>query len=321
MASNEIPKSYDPLVELLEDAADGARQHEVAIGLKQNTEAAIRADLAALVGRPAGPGGVPPAVPGLKADWNAAKANKTAMTAALRTVQSNGRTLAMTCIGTLKPLLGQQWNSTWNAAGFTDGSLAVPANPMVKLQQLRAYYAANPAREVASVQGIACAAAACEAAVQAIRTAQSDSNRSNTDAGNAQSALEAGSAAGRLRAAGLRDELSQLIEDNDGRWYAFGFDKPSDPSTPEVPENVTATPGAAGGGSLFIHWDDARRADGYRVRVTNAAGGGQLAEELTQDAEVVIANLPAGANVSITVSARNATGESQPTAPIAAAVP
>jgi hypothetical protein len=69
-----------------------------------------------------------------------------------------------------------QWNSPWNAAGLTDGSLAVPANPIVKLQHLRAYRTA----------------AACEAAVQAVRSAQSDGNQSNTDAGNAQSALEAG---------------------------------------------------------------------------------------------------------------------------------
>jgi hypothetical protein len=39
------------------------------------------------------------------------------------------------------------------------------------------------------------------------------------------------------------------------------------------------------------------------------------------DAEVAIANLPGGANVSVTVSARNATGESQPSAPVTAIVP
>ncbi len=49
--------------------------------------------------------------------------------------------------------------------------------------------------------------------------------------------------------------------------------------------------------------------------MTNAAGGANLAEELTQDSAVVIANLPAGANVNISVSARNTTAESQPTAP------
>ncbi|MBI2924870.1 MAG: fibronectin type III domain-containing protein [Verrucomicrobia bacterium] len=320
MASNEIPQSYDPLVELLEDAADGAHQHEVAVKLKQNTEAAIRADLEALIGKPAGPNGIPPAVPGLKALWNTAKANKTAMTAALRTVSSNGRTLAMTCIGTLKPFLGQQWNSTWNAAGFTGRSIAVPGNPMTMLQQLRAYYAANPGREVPNVNGIACTAAACEAAAQAISTAQSASNQSNTDAGNAHAALQAGIAAGRARASGLREELAKLIEDNDERWLAFGFEMPGAPSTPEVPENLVATPGAPGSRSLFVDWGDARRATGYRARVTDAAGN-ELANVLTQDSEVVIPNLPAGVTVNITVSARNATGESQPTAPITAVAP
>ena len=116
--SNQIPKAYEPLVQLLEDAADGAHTNGAAIGLKQNPEAVIRADLAALTGTPAGPGGVPPAVPGLKNLWNTAKGDKVAATAAYRSAQSNGRALAMTCIGTLKPVLGQQWNSAWNAAGF-----------------------------------------------------------------------------------------------------------------------------------------------------------------------------------------------------------
>ena len=54
---NEIPKSYDAVIEFLEDAADGAATHGAAVGLKQNTKPAIRADLVALVGKPAGPGG------------------------------------------------------------------------------------------------------------------------------------------------------------------------------------------------------------------------------------------------------------------------
>ncbi len=321
MASNEIPKPYEPLIQLMEDAADGANVHGAAINLAQNTEAKIRIDLEALTGKPAGPGGVPPAVPGLKALLNAAKTNKSDKTAALRTVASNGRALAMTAIGSLKPALGTTWNSQWNAAGFVGGSLAVPANPMVQLQQLRAYYIANPAKEVANINGIACTAVNCETVWQAISTAQSDSNQSNTDAGTAQTNLENGIAAGRRRMTGLREELSQLIEDDDERWYAFGFDKPSDPSTPEVPENVTAAPGAAGSGTLFINFDDARRATGYRVKVTNAAGGAQLASVLVEDSDATITGLPAGANVNITVTARNDAGESQPTAAIAAVVP
>ena len=60
---------------------------------------------------------------------------------------------------------------------------------------------------------------------------------------------------------------------------------------------------------------------GYRVRVTNVAGGAELASVLTQDCEVMIPNLPIGVNVNITVTARNAAGESQATAPVTASVP
>jgi hypothetical protein len=215
MASNEIPRDYDGIIQHLEDAADGAHVHGAALGLAQNTEAKIRADLEALIGKRAGPGGVPPAVPGLKADWNAAKANKTAMTAALRTAESNGRALLMTSLGTLRAVFGQKWNSNWNEVGFTDASLEVPDHPMVKLQQLRAHYEANPTREVANVNGIACTAVACENAAQAISDAQQASNQSNTDAGTAKAALEAGILAGRNRLTGLRDELNQLLDDDD----------------------------------------------------------------------------------------------------------
>ena len=319
--SNEIPKPYDPLVQLLADAADGAHTHGVAIGLKQNTEATLRTDLEKLTGKPEGPGGVPPAVPGLKALWNAAKANKSAKTADFRTAQSNGRALAMTCIGTLKPKLGQTWGSAWNAAGFTGGSIAVPANPGSKLQQLRAYYSANASSEVANVNGIACTAVACDAAAKAIGKAESDSNQSNTDAGIAQANFDEGLLAARQRASGLLAELGQVLEDNDPRWLAFGFEMPGSPAAPEVPANVVTAPGAAGTRTLYIHWDDARRADGYRVIVTNTADSAELANQLSQDAEATIVNLPAGATVSIAVSARNATGESQPSEAITTVVP
>lgn len=319
--SNQIPESYDPLVQLLEDAADGANKYGAAIGLKQNTEATIRTDLTALIGVPAGPGGVPPAVPGLKSLWNMAKAGKVAMTASLRTAESNGRAQAMTCISSLKPVLGQQWNSAWNAAGFTAGSLAVPTHPRGLLLQLRAYYAVNPAREVKDINGVTCTAVACQAAADAIGTADTASNQSNTDAGNAQSALQDGIAAGRARGSGLLTELDQMLDDNDPRWLAFGFDMPGHPSVPDVPQNITVSAGAAGTHTLFINWGNSRRADGYRATISNAADGTVLASQLTQDTEVSIGNLLAGANVNVTVSARDAAGESQSSAPVAAVVP
>src|ERR1700686_2435160 len=272
MADNSIPKPYDPLVQLLEDAADGAHTHGAAIGLKQNDEPALRAELTALVGTPAGPGNVPPAVPGLKDKWNIARAGKIDGTFGFNVAKRQGRALAAACIGVLKLYLGNQWNSQWSVAGFTGGSLAMPDNPLTLLQQIAAYFAANPSHEAPTLTPtVAVTAAACTAAAEAISTAASASNQSNTDVGNAKSALAAGIEAARTRPGGLREELAQLISDDDERWHAFGFDKPSDPDTPEVPEHVVVTPGAPGSHIAFIDWDDARRGDSYRVTVTNTA--------------------------------------------------
>ena len=322
MADNSAPTSYDPIVQHLEDAADGAHTHGAAIGLAHNDETKIRTDLEALVGTPAGPGGVPPATPGLKSLWNTAQANKSAQTAALRTVCSNARLYARTCIRSLFPVLGESWNPRWNAAGFTGGSLAVPANPLTQLQQLRAYYEATPAREC-TVQGVACTAAACETAVQAISDAQSASNQSNTDSGTAYTRYQNGLKAGRARLSGLRDELDQLISDEDDRWYAFGFDKPSDPSTPEVPANLTVVAGASGSKTLIADWDDARRANSYRLRAVTKTDGKEAANVIAQDSQfsLTLDKVAAGTVVVLTVTARNAAGESPAGTAVEIAVP
>ena len=323
MADNSIPTRYDPIVQLLEDAADGAHAHGIAVGLVHNSEANIRTDLIAIVGKPDDPGGVPPAAPGLKALWNAAQANKSAKTAALRTACSNARLFARTCIRSLFPVLGESWNANWNAAGFTGGSLAVPTNPLTMLQQLRAYYTANPARETPNVQGVACTAPACEASAQTISDAQSASNQSNTDSGAAYANYQNGIKAGRARLSGLRDELDQLISDDDDRWYAFGFEKPSAPSTPEVPANLTVVPGAPGSKTLIADWDDARRAGSYRLRAVTKSDGKEVANEIAQDSQfsLTLADIASGAQLELTVSARNSTGESPASDPAQAVVP
>ena len=314
---NITPESYDPLVQLLEDAADGAHTYGAAIGLVHNDETHLRADLIALVGKPAGPGGVPPAVPGFQSLWNAAQTNKSAKTAALRTAQSNARLYVRTCIRSLFPVLGESWNADWNAAGFTGGSLAVPTNPMTLLQQMRAYYIANPTRE-SVVQGINCNAVTCEATAQGLSTAESASNQSNTDSGIAKSNYENGIAAARARLTGLRNELTQLIADDDDRWYAFGFEKPSDPSTPETPANLVATAGAAGSKTVIADWDDARRADSYRFRVVVKADNKEVANEIVSDSQLSLdlTSLAIGTVVVLTVRGRNAAGESPASDPV-----
>jgi len=44
----------------------------------------------------------------------------------------------------------------------------------------------------------------------------------------------------------LREELNLLLGPEDERCYRFGIDRPVDPETPEMPENLTTIPGAPG---------------------------------------------------------------------------
>jgi hypothetical protein len=194
---------------------------------------------------------------------------------------------------------------------------------MTLLQQFRAYFAANASHEKANLSpGIDATGAACDTAAEAVSTAGSASNQSNVDAGNARTALQAGIEKGRSRLMGLRNELSQLINDDDERWEVFGFSKPSEPGTPAVPENVVATPGAPGGHTLFIDWDDALRAASFRVIVTNTANPpAELKNVIVSESEVTFNDLAPG-GVKITIASHNSKGgESAASAPVNGTVP
>lgn len=133
------------------------------------------------------------------------------------------------------------------------------------------------------------------------------------NAGSTGIPIDADSAVARRRLRGLREELSQLLSSQDSRWYAFGFDRPSDPETPEVPEHPTVSAGAAG--SCFCDWDDARRAESYRAKVL--AGTTEVAERLVSESETHFTGLPRGVPLTLVVSALNDAGESQPAQPVA----
>ncbi|HEX8371590.1 MAG TPA: hypothetical protein VF585_02325 [Chthoniobacterales bacterium] len=110
MASNEIPTSYTDVVALGEDAADGAQTHGVAIGLKQNTEAAIRADLASLI-----------------AAENTVALKRTAKTTANgvhKTADSNGKAFIARFIQFEKPRFGDEWGHSGRKPGLPEDLLA-----------------------------------------------------------------------------------------------------------------------------------------------------------------------------------------------------
>ena len=73
----------------------------------------------------------------------------------------------------------------------------------------------------------------------------------------------------------------------------------------------------------FLQWDDARRADNYRLRAKVKATGVQVFNEIVQDSDGIL-TLPAlavGTELEITVTGRNAVGESSPTAAVTGVLP
>lgn len=303
MASNKIPQNIDPLVSLAEDAADGAQQFGAAINLAQNTEAAIRADLMSLTGDPnAGP----PPTPGKQGEWIASKSAKAAASTAARLAESNARSFCASAVGVLKNYLGTKWGSAWEAAGFTNGSLRMPDDPLPLLGELRAYFLAHAAQENAPL-GVT--AAACLAQANAVSDARSASNASNVAYGLAKQARDAALGTLYSRMSGLLAELDQLLRDDDPRWYAFGFDRPADGQQPGLVLNLVLTPG--GPGIVLADWDDARRAERYRVfkQVIGTDPDPVQVDNAVTDSEYTFTGLPSGATVEVTIIPVNSAGD------------
>lgn len=116
---------------------------------------------------------------------------------------------------------------------------------------------------------------------------------------------------------------AQLLEDDDDLWYAFGFSKPSDPDTPEVPDNLVITPGPAGSHMVFIDWDNALRATSYRVLIKrNVVNNPELKNVIVTESEVTVSDIASATPIIVAVSSRNSKGgESGATDPVNATVP
>ncbi len=150
MASNPTPDNNKILRALADHMADGCHVHEAALGLLQNTEVKVRADIATLQA----------------AELQVGLKKKAVDDAyvALEAADQAGLERLTACKLRLALVLGQRWNAAWEATGFPDQSTAVP-NTMeprfTLLADLKAYFTAVPAS--ASAEGGA-TAALCDAA-------------------------------------------------------------------------------------------------------------------------------------------------------------
>ena len=305
MAANPIPDALPQLFSLAEDMADGCQSHEVAVGLKQNKEADLRAALTAA--RTA------------ETAYATAKGDKDTLSTALRLADSNARALLKAARAVLAQSLGESWSAVWEPTGFPNQSTAVPATQEERLNlcaSLKAYFTANPAKENAP---LAVTAANAEVKFTALSDARQAVNNGNTAAGQKRDARDTAVTALKARVRGLIAELGQLLPATDPRWDAFGLNAPGAAETPDAPEALVLTPGAPG--HLLADWADARRADRYRVwvKVEGVDADFRAAATVT-DSDATLNTFPSGRTVRVRVTAANDAGESTPSAEAQAVV-
>ncbi len=293
MASNKLPTNLDELAMLAEDAADGAHQLETTLGLKQNTEVAIRTDLADLTAQ--------------RSAYDTVASDSAAKGTAVTVARSNARAFLTSARDVFKNFFGAKPSAAWVAAGWPANSIAVPATSellLPLLQSVELSLAANPARENAPLNLTAARAAALHTALADARSAANQQGQAERAAREARD-VSADKLRKRLR--GLIDELGQLLDSLDARWLAFGLKRPGAPESPDAMIGTRATP--LGGGKLRVQCDPAPRAEYYQIwiQVLPADADFRLAESPAEP-DKILEGLPAGAQIKVKLRAINETG-------------
>jgi hypothetical protein len=302
--TNKVPSSLNAVITLGTNALAGAISIGPAVNLKQNTAAEISPDLFDLIGNPA-----TPLVPGKQALYAAQKVAVKDAVAAKNAAIKAGREFCRLAINLLRPILGNEWNTAWEAAGFHLPSLALPSQPVALLNALRSYFNAHPVHENAgagiTAVGAETAATAVTAAVLTVAAAKSARVDRKADRDESLTKL-------RKRLSGLRGELDQILEDDDGRWYEFGFRRPVDGKQPLPVDGLVLTPGGAG--IVLVSWAASSYATNYRVTWKPTGSSGDPTDAgLFTDTQCILTGLPSGMPITVAVSARNDSGETVPT--------
>jgi hypothetical protein len=250
MAANPTPEDDEVLKALAEDMADGCNTHEVAIGIKQNTEAVLRAAITALEAAKLAAGTADTLV-GTKITAHQGADEAGAL------VLKNCRLRLVKLFGT------QQSNSQWVTAGFPVGSTAIPNTQDGRfslLSSLKTYFTANPSAESVEMEATA---ALCATAHTTISDARTALNNAKTALSGAQDIEKAAVKTLRKRVRGLIAELGTLVADDDARYTQFGLNVPANPVAPEAIASLTLT--APGGGKIHAEWPYSTRMGGTRL--------------------------------------------------------
>ena len=297
MNSNRLPDQIDPLFTLGEDMSDGCNAHEVAIAIKQNKEADIRAALVAAILA--------------QGNFKAAQTAKTALSGAVTVADSNAKSYIGSTRRVLINYLGDGWSQTWEATGFPNQSTAVPGTQPERqalLLSLKNYFTANAAQENAPLNVTAARAQLLFTALSDARSAAADGNNV---AGQKKNLRDAAEKTLRTRMSGLIAELGQLLDDNDPRWLAFGLNLPGATNLPDQADSLVLT--AGGAGVVLSDWSDASRATRYRVfKQVLTVDAAMVHVTNVTDSDYTFTGLPGGKTVRVQIIAANDAGEAQP---------
>lgn len=306
MASNQLPKPLDRLFPLCDAMLGGLGAYEVPLDVKQNTAATVAPYLASARSAENDYGAKQMA-------RKAANNVKTAADNAAKVFIGNARKR-------LSKFFGEAYNTEWAAAGWPDDSTALPKTEdkrFALVESIRLYLVDHPEHASADMDVTAAIAATTHTN---LNNARMDLGQKQTDQGNAKVLRDVQVAALRKRMQGLIDELATLMEDDDPRWYAFGLNRPADESLPEIALNLILM--ASVPGSIIADWDDALRADRYRVWLKVMGVDEDFSAVSTvYDSDATLTGLTTGATIQIYVTSVNDAGESAPSAVVEIVVP
>jgi hypothetical protein len=301
-----VPHSNDNMVVLAHQIVPAAAELEVELEIKQNTSTVIAASLYDFVGMP----GTDPATAGKQGAFNLSRIAVTNAAEARRVAIQQGREFNAKAVNHLKTYLGRRWNPLWQSVGFTNGSIALPRDPMPLLLKLRPHLIANPTQELPSEE---ITAAKANALILAINAAFNNESTAVATRDNARIARDEAAAKLRSRLVGLRGELEQLLADGDYRWRRFGFSRPIDRHLPAAITGLTLRPGGVAG-EVIVEWATSVGAESYRVlRLVQTVDETPIEVGLLNEPMTIIGGLPTGKTVVVSVTARNEAGEALPT--------
>ena len=309
MAANPTPTNDHELLALCNRLADGCQALETEVGLKQNIEEKLRADIAHTVAA--------------RSTLGQAKVALGLNRTALRRADATAKKIISHCRLRLTQIFGTKYSAQWESAGFPDQSSQVPETHGKRsslLAGLGGYFALNPAHQSTDMGATA---AICHAAHKTLSDARSSMNQAKSDLRTAVKEHRKSLKALRKRMRGLIRELHLLLSDNDPRWHSFGLKLPARIARPDQVTQVTLT--ALGKGKVLVEWSQGPRAARFRIMLRRADVEGAEFENIktVHDSSLLpnllLAGFNPGENLEVRVIAANDADEALPS-PVATVV-